>query len=57
MNLLTRVKVTKLQDHTTAASTDVESDILDMAGYEGVLFLTSFGTAAVDTLPWRRRNS
>lgn len=40
------VKITKLKDHTTAGTSDVTSDELDMAGYDGVLFLTSFGTAA-----------
>lgn len=50
MNLLHNVKITKIQDHTTAASTDVESDIVDMAGYEGVVFVTSFGTAAAGNL-------
>lgn len=50
MNLLQNCKITKLQDQTASGSSDVESDILDMAGYEGVLFLTSFGTAAADNV-------
>lgn len=47
-NLMTGAKLTKLADHTTAGTTDVESAILDMSGYEGVVFFTSFGTAAAD---------
>lgn len=42
------VKLTKVEDHTAAGTTDVDSASVDMAGYEGVLFLTSFGTAATD---------
>lgn len=48
MILLQDIKVTKISDPTSAGSTDVESDILDMAGYETVVFMTSFGTAATD---------
>ena len=40
------VKITKVKDHSTAATSAVESDPVDMAGFEGVLFITSFGTAA-----------
>lgn len=40
------VKITKVQDHSTAATSAVTSDAVDMAGYEGVAFLSSFGTAA-----------
>lgn len=47
-NLSSQVKLTKVADHTTAGTTDVESAILDMQGYEGVMFFTSFGTAAAD---------
>lgn len=42
------VKLTKVEDHTAAGTTDVDSAGVDMAGYEGVLFLTSFGTPATD---------
>jgi len=42
------VKITKVEDHTAAGTTDVDSASVDMAGYEGVLFLTSFGTAATN---------
>ena len=41
-------KITKVQDHTGAATTAVNSTSVDMAGYEGVIFITSFGTAAAD---------
>jgi hypothetical protein len=41
-------KITKLKDHSTANTTAITSDELDMAGYEGVLFLTSYGTAAAN---------
>lgn len=47
MNLSSRVKFQKVEDHTAAGTTDVVSDWVDTAGYEGVVFLTSFGTAAV----------
>ena len=39
------IKITKVKDHSTAATDAVTSDELDMAGYDGVLFVTSFGTA------------
>lgn len=32
----------------TAATSAVNSDIIDMQGFEGVIFLTRFGTAAAD---------
>jgi hypothetical protein len=44
------VKITKLQDHTTAGTTTITSDELDMLGYDGVLFLTSYGTAATNNI-------
>lgn len=51
MNLSGAVKITKIKDTTSAAgSTVLESSVLDMAGYDGVLFVTSFGTAAADNL-------
>lgn len=40
------VKMTKVADHSTAATSDVTSSSIDMKGYESVLFVTSFGTAA-----------
>ncbi len=45
------VLITKIKDATSAAgSTVLESSVLDMAGYEGVLLFTSYGTAAADNL-------
>lgn len=44
------VKITKLADHSTANTTDVTSAELDMAGFEGVVFVSSFGTAAANNL-------
>ncbi len=32
----------------TAATSAIESDVIDMSGYDGVLFLTRFGTAAAN---------
>lgn len=42
------VKITKVKDHSGAATSTITSDIIDMQGYEGVMFVTSFGTAAAD---------
>lgn len=44
------VKITKLADHSAANTTDVTSAELDMVGFEGVVFLTSFGSAAANNL-------
>jgi hypothetical protein len=46
MQLSGRIKITKVKDHSTAATSAVDSDSVDMAGFEGVIFITSFGTAA-----------
>lgn len=48
MNLSSNVKITKVADHSTAATSAVNSTGVDMCGYEGVIFLTSFGTAAAN---------
>jgi len=45
MQLSNHVKITKVADHSAADTTAVNSTGVDMAGYEGVLFVTSFGTA------------
>lgn len=45
------VKLIKVADHSTANTTAVNSTGVDMdqdGGYEGVMFVTSFGTAASD---------
>lgn len=43
-------KLTKLTGHTTAATGDVTSSALDMQGFDGVMFFTSYGTPATDNL-------
>ena len=43
-----RVKLIKISDHSTAATSTVTSIAVDTYGYGGALFLTSFGTAATD---------
>ena len=48
--LTSNLKITKLADHAAANTTDVTSAELDMAGFDGVVFLTSFGTAAANNL-------
>lgn len=48
MQLSNYVKLTKVADHSTANTTAVNSASVDMTGFEGVLFITSFGTAAAD---------
>lgn len=45
MNLSKNTKITKIADHTTAGTDSVVSSIIDMQGFDGVMFLTSFGTA------------
>lgn len=44
------LKITKVADAAVAGTSAVEAAILDMAGYEGVLFLTSFAVAAANNL-------
>ena len=48
MNLSSRTKWIKVQNHTAAGTSAVTSDEVDTAGYDGVMFVTSFGTAASD---------
>ncbi len=43
-------KLTKVKDYSSADTTDVTSASVDMTGYRGVMFLTSYGTAAADNL-------
>jgi len=40
------VKILKIQDHTAAGTSAVTSDAIDMNGYDSVMVLSSFGTAA-----------
>jgi hypothetical protein len=50
-NFLSRNRPVKVADHSAASTADVVSSIVDLAGYEGVVFMTSFGTAnATNTL-------
>ena len=44
-NFLSKAKLVKVSDHTAAGTTDVTSSIVDTAGYQGVVFLTSLSTA------------
>ena len=48
-NLLNEVQVVHLKAHQTAGTTDVESDGIDMAGFDGVMFVTTFGTGHATT--------
>lgn len=48
--LADKVVFTKIKDHSTANTGDVTSDSVDMQGYDGVVFCTSYGTAAADNL-------
>lgn len=45
MNLCKDIKITKVKAASTAATTEVDSDVIDMQGYEGVMFFTAIGTA------------
>ena len=49
-SLMDIAKIIKVSDPTTAGTSDVDSTGVDMKGYEGVTFLTSFGTAAANNL-------
>ena len=42
------VKITKVKDAVAAGTTSQSSSTVDMLGYEGVIFLASFGTAAAN---------
>lgn len=44
-NLSSNIKIVPVKAYTTAATTNLFSTPVNMAGYEGVLFLSSFGTA------------
>ncbi|MCC7365017.1 MAG: hypothetical protein IT303_11660 [Dehalococcoidia bacterium] len=37
------IKITLAKAAQAAGTTDIESDVIDMSGYEGVLFLVTFG--------------
>jgi hypothetical protein len=44
MSLLKNCKVTRVMNAVAAGTSDQTSSIIDMQGYEGVMFLASFGT-------------
>jgi hypothetical protein len=43
-------KAVHVKTHSTAATSDVDSDSVDMAGYNGVMFRAYFGTPAANNL-------
>lgn len=43
-HLLEEANITKLNDATTAGLTTINSTVVDMAGFDGVVFLTNSGT-------------
>lgn len=43
-NLLTSVKLDRVQAATAAGTSAINCDVVDTAGYEGVVFFTTFGT-------------
>jgi len=48
--LTENVKLTKVSDYASANTTDVTSAEVDMAGWDGVVFITSYATAAANNL-------
>jgi hypothetical protein len=44
-NALSNHKFVKLQDHTVSGTDAITSDIVDTAGFQGVVFFTSLSTA------------
>jgi len=49
-NMADSTKITKISDVVSANTGDVNSSGVDMSGYEGALFLSSYGTAASDNI-------
>lgn len=45
MNLSKNIKITKIKAGQSTATTEVVSDVVDMQGYEGVIFITTIGSA------------
>src|SRR5690606_20784853 len=43
MNLSKNVKITRVSNAVAAGTTDVNSSVVDMANFEGVLFVVAFG--------------
>ena len=48
--LMSGCKLTKVSDPTADGTTQVDSTSVDMAGFEGVIFFTSYATAAADNI-------
>lgn len=44
-NFLNKCKLVKIKDHSASSTDEITSDIVDTAGYAGVVFLTSLSTA------------
>jgi hypothetical protein len=44
MNMVTNFKVDRILGYYAAAQTTRKSDVIDMAGYEGCMFIFDFGT-------------
>lgn len=49
-NLSSDLKIRKVANYTGAGTTAVNSGVIDMAGYRGILALASFGTAAANNI-------
>lgn len=49
-NLLTSAKFTSVSGYSTAGTSAVSGTAVDMAGYDSVVFVTQFGTAAANNL-------
>ncbi len=50
MNLLSNVKMILVSAGAVAAQTEVDSDILDMLGFDGVLFVAILGTVTASSV-------
>lgn len=50
MNLSKHVKITVVEAAAGAAQTELVTDILDMQGYEGVMFIAMTGDVTVDSV-------
>jgi len=50
VNLLTDVKITKVADTTANGTTTVNGSVIDMQGFEGVLFVTNIASAAANNI-------
>lgn len=44
MNLIKNVKVTRVMNAVAAGTSDQEGSVLDMQGFDGVVFVAAFGT-------------